>query len=338
MHIFVRVAELASFTKAADSLGLPKASTSVAVQQLEGLLGTQLLHRTTRKVQMTQDGQRFYERCKSLLADMDELDAMFQHAPQSLRGRLRVDMNSRIARHQVIPRLPQFIREHPQIEVELSCTDRRVDVVGEGFDCVVRVGTLEDSSLVARTLGRLRIINCASPAYLNEYGMPRTLSDLTNHKLIHYVSTLGQRSTGFEYLDGSVCRYVPMQGVFTVNSVEAYEAGCLAGLGIVQVPQAGVWQMIQDGALVEVLPQVSGGAHAGLTALCAADEMFPRECRFSWIGWPTSWRLISMRPERNEAKMSDEQQVGRARTLAFALSQQYSALERSSGGCWTRGL
>lgn len=255
MHIFVRVAELASFTKAADSLGLPKASTSVAVQQLEGQLGTQLLHRTTRKVQMTQDGQRFYERCKSVLADMDELDAMFQRAPQSLRGRLRVDMNSRVARHQVIPRLPQFIREHPQIEVELSCTDRRVDVVGEGFDCVIRVGTLEDSSLVARPLGRLRIINCASPAYLDEHGMPRELGDLANHQLIHYVSTLGQRSPGFEYMDGSVCRYVPMPGVFTVNSVEAYEAGCIAGLGIIQAPQAGVWQMIQDGTLVEVLPQ-----------------------------------------------------------------------------------
>ncbi|GLQ46653.1 transcriptional regulator [Dyella lipolytica] len=255
MHIFVRVAELASFTKAADSLGLPKASTSIAVQQLEGQLGTQLLHRTTRKVQMTQDGQRFYERCKTLLADMDELDAMFQRVPQSLRGRLRVDMNSRIARNQVIPRLPQFMREHPQIEVELSCTDRRVDVVGEGFDCVVRVGTLEDSSLVARSLGRFRIVNCASPDYLDEHGTPRELGDLAQHKFIHYVSTLGQRPPGFEYLEGSACRYVPMQGVLTVNSIEAYEAGCQAGLGIIQAPHAGLQHLIEDGTLVEVLPQ-----------------------------------------------------------------------------------
>jgi DNA-binding transcriptional LysR family regulator len=255
MHIFVRVAELASFTKAADHLGLPKASVSTAVQQLEAQLGTQLLLRTTRKVQMTQDGQRFYERCKTLLADMDELGAMFQQAPQSLRGRLRVDMNSRIARHQVIPRLPEFMREHPQIEVELSCTDRRVDIVGEGFDCVVRVGTLEDSSLVARPLGTLRIINCASPDYFQRYGTPRELSDLADHRLIHYVSTLGQRSPGFEYLEGSTCRYVPMSGVFTVNSVEAYEAGCLAGLGIVQSPCTGMLEWLEKGALIEVLPQ-----------------------------------------------------------------------------------
>jgi DNA-binding transcriptional LysR family regulator len=255
MHVYVRVAEMASFTKAADSLGLPKASASTAVQQLEAELGTQLLHRTTRKVQMTQDGQRFYERCKTVLADLDELDAMFQRAPQSLRGRLRVDMNGRIARHQVIPRLPEFLREHPHIEVELSCTDRRVDVVGEGFDCVVRVGALEDSSLIARPLGRFRIVNCASPGYLQAYGTPRELSDLADHRLIHYVSTLGQRPPGFEYLDGHQCRYVSMPGIFTVNSIEAYEAGCLAGLGIIQAPQAGVLTLIEDGALVEVLPQ-----------------------------------------------------------------------------------
>jgi DNA-binding transcriptional LysR family regulator len=255
MHIFVRVAELASFTKAADHLGLPKASISTAVQQLEAQLGTQLLHRTTRKVQMTQDGQRFYERAKTLLADMDELGAMFQHAPQSLRGRLRVDMNSSIARHQVIPRLPEFMREHPQIEVELSCSDRRVDVVSEGFDCVVRVGTLEDSSLVARPLGKLRIINCASPTYLERHGTPRELSDLANHHMIHYVSTLGQRSPGFEYLEGSTCRYEPMRGVFTVNSIDAYEAGCLAGLGIIQSPCTGMLKWLKQGALVEVLPQ-----------------------------------------------------------------------------------
>lgn len=255
MHVYARVAEMASFTKAADSLGLPKASASTAVQQLEAELGTQLLHRTTRKVQMTQDGERFYERCKTLLADLDELDAMFQRAPQSLRGRLRVDMNSRVARSQVIPRLPEFLREHPHIEVELSCTDRRVDVVGEGFDCVVRVGTLEDSNLVARPLGQFQIVNCASPDYLEAHGTPRELSDLVNHKMIHYVSTLGQRPPGFEYLDGAVCRYVPMGGVFTVNSIEAYETGCLAGLGIIQTPQPGVLQLIEQGELVEVLPQ-----------------------------------------------------------------------------------
>lgn len=254
MHIFVRVAELASFTKAADSLGLPKASTSTAVQQLEAHLGTQLLHRTTRKVQMTQDGQRFYERCKDLLADMDDLSSMFQQAPQSISGRLRVDMNTSIAKR-IMPYLPQFLREHPQLHVELSCTDRRVDVVGEGFDCVLRVGTLEDSSLVVRPLGMFSIVNCASHDYLQEHGVPRELSDLSTHKLIHYVSTLGQRPPGFEYMEGATCRYMPMAGVLTVNSVEAYQEGCLAGLGIIQAPRLGMESLIAQGRLVEILPQ-----------------------------------------------------------------------------------
>lgn len=254
MQIFARVAELASFTKAADSLGLPKASASTAVQHLEAQLGTQLLHRTTRRVQLTHDGQRFYERCKDVLADLDELSTMFQQAPQALSGRVRVDTNSGIARH-VIEHLPQFLREHPGIQVELSCSDRRVDVVAEGFDCVVRVGTLTDSSLIMRPLGQYRIVNCASPAYLAEHGVPRTLEDLAHHKLIHYVSVLGQRPPGFEYVEGGECRYVPMQGVLTVNSVEAYASGCAAGLGITQTPRVGVAESLRCGRLVEVLPQ-----------------------------------------------------------------------------------
>ena len=257
MQIFARVAELASFTRAAESMGLPKASISTAVQQLETLLGTRLLHRTTRKVQMTQDGRAFYERSKDLLADMDELQAMFQQGPQSLRGRLRVDLPSGVARSFVIPRLPEFLRDHPLLELELSATDRRVDLVREGFDCVLRIGALYDSSLIARPLGQLSIVNCASPSYLKTYGTPRTLDDLASHRLIHYVTTLGAKPEGWEYFDGSEYRSLAMPGVLTVNSVEAYEASCLAGLGLIQAPAVGVRDMVRQGLLVEVLPEFS---------------------------------------------------------------------------------
>jgi len=257
MQIFARVAELASFTRAAESMGLPKASISTAVQQLETLLGTRLLHRTTRKVQMTQDGRAFYERSKDLLADMDELQAMFQQGPQSLRGRLRVDLPSGVARSFVIPRLPEFLRDHPLLELELSATDRRVDLVREGFDCVLRIGPLYDSSLIARPLGQLSIVNCASPSYLKTYGTPRTLDDLASHRLIHYVTTLGAKPEGWEYFDGSGYRSLAMPGVLTVNSVEAYEASCLAGLGLIQAPAVGVRDMVRQGLLVEVLPEFS---------------------------------------------------------------------------------
>ncbi|MET0225371.1 MAG: LysR family transcriptional regulator [Dokdonella sp.] len=255
MQTFVRVAELASFTKAADSLGMPKASMSTAVSRLEAQLGTQLLHRTTRKVQMTQDGLAFYERSKDLLADIDELQAMFQGGAQALRGRLRVDMPGSLAKRFVIPRLPEFLREHPQLEIEIGSTDRIVDLVREGFDCVLRVGALADSSLIARPLGRLSILNCASPAYIERYGTPHTLDDLATHRLVHYVRTLGARPDGFEYRDGSVYRTLAMPGTITVNSVEGYQASCLAGLGIIQAPAIGTRPLIEQGLLLEVLPQ-----------------------------------------------------------------------------------
>ncbi|GFE90915.1 LysR family transcriptional regulator [Steroidobacter agaridevorans] len=256
MQIFVRVAELASYTRAAESLGMPKASMSTAVQQLESEFGTQLLHRTTRKVQMTLDGRACYERCKDLLADMDELRSMFQQGPQELRGRLRVDMPTGIARSTVIPRLSEFLAEHPRLEIELSCTDRKVDLVREGFDCVMRVGSVDDVSLIARPLGMFAVTNCASPEYVRTHGMPRTVEDLAHHQLIHYVGTFGAKSMGFEYHDGVAYRTVEMRGAITVNSAEAYQETCLAGLGITQAPGPGMRMLIEQGLLVEVAPEL----------------------------------------------------------------------------------
>jgi DNA-binding transcriptional LysR family regulator len=255
MRIFARVAELASFTRAADDLGLPKASVSTAVQKLETRLGTRLLHRTTRRVELTQDGHVFYDRGRELLADMDELQSMFRQSAESLSGRLRVDMPTGAARNFIIPRLPQFLDAHPHLEVELSGTDRRVDLVREGFDCVLRVGALGDSNLIARPLGIYHTVNCASPAYLQRHGTPQTLDDLAEHRLIHYVTTFGTKPDGFEYFDGERYRMLPMRGALTVNNAESYQAACLAGLGLIQVPGLAVRHLIEQGALVEVLPQ-----------------------------------------------------------------------------------
>lgn len=254
MQIFVRVAELASFTKAADSLGLPKASISTGVQQLESLLGTRLLHRTTRRVQLTLDGQIFYERSKDLLADMDDLEGLFQQGASNLTGRLRIDMPSSMAKNRVIPRLPEFLARHPQLQVEISSTDRRVDLIREGFDCVVRVGKLGDSSLIARPLGVLALLNCASPDYIARFGVPLTLADLSQHQLIHYVPTLGSKSSGFEYIDQGEVKHLAMQGNISVNNSDAYSAACLAGFGIAQIPRVGAQDYLAQGELVEILP------------------------------------------------------------------------------------
>lgn len=255
MQIFLRVADLASFTQAAQSLGLPKASVSAAVQQLETQLGARLLHRTTRRVQLTQDGQAYSERCRDLLADLEELQAMFRPAESGLQGRLRVDVPLGMA-GRLLPRLPEFLQAHPGLEIELSSTDRRVDLVREGFDCVLRVGQLSDSSLVARPLGQMRLINCVGRRYAEVFGLPMTLEDLPRHRLIHYLPQLGGRSPGFEYLDAASgeTRFVPMAGALTVNNSQAYAEACLAGLGLIQSPEVSMRPGLASGELIEVLP------------------------------------------------------------------------------------
>lgn len=284
LRAFLRVAELGSFTRAADTLGLPKASVSTAVQRLEASLGTQLLHRTTRRVQLTADGTAFYQRSRDLLDDMDELQGMFQRDYNQLRGRLRVDMSAGIARQFVIPALPAFLAQHPQLEIEISGTDRRVDLVREGFDCVVRVGTVEDTSLVGRPLGVLRIINVASAQYLAQRGVPQTLEDLAQHDLVHYVSTLGQRSPGFEYHDGAQYHWLPMRGPVTVNNGNAYLATARAGLGIIQAPASPLQAYLDSGALVEVLAQMAPEPMP-VTLLYAQRRHLPQRVRLfmDWI-------------------------------------------------------
>lgn len=253
MQVFVRVAELASFTRAAESLGLPKASISTSVQQLESLLGTRLLHRTTRRVQLTLDGQIFYERSKDLLADVDELEGLFQQGATNLTGRLRIDMPSAMAKNHLLPRLPEFLALHPQLQLEISSTDRRVDLIREGFDCVIRVGKLTDSTLIARSLGKLELLNYASPAYLERFGIPQSLEDLSQHQLVHYTPTLGTKSAGFEYIENGEHKAIAMGGNITVNNSDAYQAACLAGFGIAQIPRIGAQEYVAQGQLIELL-------------------------------------------------------------------------------------
>ena len=260
MRIFSRVAELSSFTQASDHLGLPRATVSTSVQQLENLLGARLLHRTTRKVLLTQDGQAFYERCTDALADMDELQTMFQQTQASgLKGRVRIDMSTVMARNAVLPRLPELLQLHPQLEVEISSTERRVDLVREGFDCVLRAGKAEPG-LIARPLAALRMVNAVSPAYVARHGLPCSLGELSTHRLVHYTSVLGSKSGGFEYAQGESDKSVAMQGQVTVNNAEAYQVACVAGLGLIQAPYVGLRELLASGQLLRVLPDFEARA------------------------------------------------------------------------------
>jgi len=260
LRIFVRVAELASFTQAAEQLGLLKGRVSAAVQQLEARLGTRLLQRTTRTVRLTSDGEQFLASARALLADAEQLQSMFQPAASGLRGRLRIDLPNTLARELVIPRLPEFLALHPQLELAISTTDRFVDIVQEGFDCVLRVGALADSELIVRPLGTLPMANVASPAYLQAHGVPRTVEDLAQHRVVHYSGRLGSQGAGLEYEEGGERRLHPMRTALVVNSADAFQAACVAGLGIIQAPLRGVQPLIASGQLVALLPHFQAPA------------------------------------------------------------------------------
>lgn len=255
LRIFATVAQLCSFSRAAEQLGLAKGRVSTCVQQLEKQIGTRLLQRTTRSVRLTADGERFLDRCKELLTEAEQLQAMFQPASSGLSGRLRIDLPNRLARDIVLPRLPEFVAAHPLLEIGISTTDRRVDLVHEGFDCVLRIGTLADSDLVARPLGYMRMRNLASPAYLRAHGTPRTLADLAQHRVVHYMPSLVAQGASWEYVDvDGQRRTLPMRAHVTVNGTDAYQAAALAGLGLIQAPVFGTDGPVAAGDLVEVLP------------------------------------------------------------------------------------
>lgn len=283
VRVFVKVAELASFTRAAEQLAMPKARASQKVRALEASVGARLLHRTTRAVRLTPDGETFLVRAGRLLAEADELGALFQ-TQAALRGRVRVDMPVGIARSIIIPRLPELLIAHPQLEIILSATDRLVDIVREGFDCVLRVGALGDSALHARRLGALRIVSYASPAYLRRYGTPRTLDELDGHYVVHYSPTLGADPPTFEYSDGGRIRERPMRCLVTVNNADAYEAACAAGLGIIQTPRLGKAAALAAGDLVEILPD-HPAASMPVSLVHADGARAPRRARavMSWI-------------------------------------------------------
>lgn len=254
-RIFARVADCASFTRAADMLGLPRSSVSAAVLELEARLGTRLLHRTTRKVALTRDGEAFLARCQGLIAHMEETEGLFRSPSEALAGRVRVDVPGRIGRLILAPALPEFLERHPLLELDLHMSDRAINLVEEGVDCVLRIGALSDSGLIARPVGEVELLNVASPGYLARHGTPASPADLPRHLAVNYASPTTGRVEDWEWIEDGAERTLSMTGRVTVNTAEAYVACCLAGLGLIQVPAYDVGDHLSSGALVEVLPR-----------------------------------------------------------------------------------
>ena len=262
-RVFIQVAEMGSFIKAAYALQLPRASVSAAIQQLESEMGSRLLHRTTRQVRLTVDGIQLLERVRLLLADAEDIDRLFHISQREVSGRLNVDVPSRIARRLIAPALPGLLRRHPHLQLSLGSTDRPIDLVKEGVDCAVRVGTLHDSTLVVRSLGQIALINCASPSYLEVYGTPATPEDLVKgHCSIGYAFASTGREVPWEYLDISSAskHVVNVPSRIVVNNAENYIACCSSGLGLIQIPRFDVQHLLDRGELVEVMPEFRAAA------------------------------------------------------------------------------
>jgi DNA-binding transcriptional LysR family regulator len=254
MMRFKETARLGSFSRAAHVLGVPKSSVSQSISQLEAQIGTRLLHRSTRSVRLTADGEAFLPHCQALLAEWDALESQFISNPALITGELRVDMPSRFATHFLLPRLNEFITAYPHIKLKISSVDHQVDLVKEGFDCVIRVGELRDSSLIAKPLFTYPVYNCVSHSYAKAHGVPLSLEDLKDHSLIEYSHSLSQREGEFEYFRDGTIHSRTMPSAISVNSTEAYYSACINGLGIAQIPLLHEKQELEGSGLISVLP------------------------------------------------------------------------------------
>ncbi|TFZ50553.1 LysR family transcriptional regulator [Serratia proteamaculans] len=255
LRVFIQVAEVGSFIRASQILLMPKTTVSAAIQQLEHEMGARLFHRTTRRVQLTSDGELLLEKARSLLFDVQALESLFHRQNGPIGGRLTVDVPSRIARRMIVPALPDFFQQYPEIQLFLSASDRSVDLIQEGIDCVVRVGSLSDSSLVSQPLGRLSMINCASPDYLQRYGTPERPAQLAEHWVVGYAQPTLAGADSWQWQQDGQLFEKTLSSRVTVNNVENYIGCCLVGLGMMQIPRFDVQHYLDNGSLCEILPQ-----------------------------------------------------------------------------------
>jgi DNA-binding transcriptional LysR family regulator len=252
MRLFVRVVERRSFTQAANDTGLPRSTATQVINQLERRLGVRLLQRTTRVVRPTLDGEAYYRRCLAILEDVEDAEGAF--AGTKPKGMLRIEVQGTLARHFLMPSLPAFLAQYPEIEIAMSESDRWVDLVHEGVDCALRWGDLADSGLVARRLAVLTRITCAAPSYVKRFGRPKSLEDLgTGHQMVG----LRRATTGdLEPLDFAVdgkMRNISLPAPFSVTGPESYLMATRLGLGLAQMPHFHIAEDLKRGSLVALL-------------------------------------------------------------------------------------
>lgn len=253
MRVFARIVERRSFSLAAQDLRLPASTVTDAVKQLEARLGARLLQRTTRHVRATLDGEAYYQRCLSILADIEEAESAFSGARP--KGLLRVDVQGTQARRFILPGLPRFFAAYPDLELYLGEGDRFVDLVREGIDCVLRAGEPQDSDMIARRIALLREATAASPDYIARFGKPETWEGLNKgHRMIGFRSSATGGVLPLEFTVEGARKAVMLPVTLSVNGADTYRAAALQGLGLIQVPRYALEEDFEKGTLIELLP------------------------------------------------------------------------------------
>jgi LysR family transcriptional regulator, regulator for bpeEF and oprC len=284
MRIFVRIVDASSFTRAAESLEIPRATATTTVQGLESLLGVQLLVRTTRKVTLTAEGAAYYERCAQILAAIEEVESGLFNRPENLRGRLRVAMPGMTAASIVVPVLASFRALHPHIELALGVSHRTLELVGESVDCSIELGALPDSRLLARRLGLLERVTCVSPGYLARFGEPRHLDDLSDHVAVNWLSMQTGRRVDFDVNVAGRASKVKVDGFIQVNDEHTYLACGLEGLGMIQPGRAAAAPYLASGQLIEILPKCKPTPVAISVTYVKSRQISPRVRAFvDWL-------------------------------------------------------
>jgi DNA-binding transcriptional LysR family regulator len=251
MNLLIRVVERQSFSAAASDLGIPRSSATLAIKQFEERLGIRLLHRTTRHVTPTLEGEIYYKRCKAILAEVEDAEAAL--TGREVRGLLRIEVHGPMARTFILPELPTFLKRHPALTLHIGEGDRFVDIVREGFDCVIRGGEIADSDMIVRRLGLAREATFASPAYLEDHGIPRSLEDLPGHEMIGFASSRTGQVLPLEFTVEGEVRTMMLSCRITVTNSDTYANLARLGFGLMQAPRYRYAEDLDAGTLVEVL-------------------------------------------------------------------------------------
>jgi len=253
MRLFTRVVERRSFSQAATDLAIPRSTATQVIQKLEERLGARLLQRTTRTVRATLDGEAYYRRCIAILDDVENAEAAFRDT--SPRGLLRVDVHGTLARHFLLPALQEFLETYPGIQLHMSEGDRLADLVREGIDCVLRVGSPQDSDMIARRIAVLNEVTVASPDYLAKHGVPMSVDALRDgHCMVGFHSSATGGLLPLQFTVHGEIQSLTLPTTLTVSAAESYVAATGLGLGLIQVPRYHVDAALASGELVEVLP------------------------------------------------------------------------------------